>query len=1027
MEKREVNNIISRIKKRDGKIVLFDQDRITTAIFKAAKSVGGSDKEESRRLSSQVVGILEDKFGVDIVPTVEQIQDLVEKILIENGHVKTAKAYILYREQRKKVRDIKVLLNSIEIIDNYVNQLDWRVKENSNMGYSLQGLNNHISTTIVSKYWLSKIYPEYIKQVHENGRVHIHDLGTLGAYCVGWDLRDLLLKGFSGVSGKTESKAPRHFRTALGQIVNFFYTLQGETAGAQAFSNFDTLLAPFIHYDRLNRKGIKQAMQEFIFNMNVPTRVGFQTPFTNLTMDLKVPEFMKNEHVIVGGKVMAKRYSEFQEEMDWINEIFAEVMMEGDAKNRVFTFPIPTYNITKEFDWDNKAYDRIWEMTAKFGIPYFSNFIHSDMKPDDARSMCCRLRLDNRELKKRGGGLFGANPLTGSIGVVTINLPQLAYLSKNETEFFEKLKEVMSIAKDSLEIKRKILEKFTEIGLYPYSKFYLKSVKETYKQYWKNHFSTIGLNGMNEALLNLWNTNIASEEGRKFTVKVLDVMRDKISQFQEETGNLYNLEATPAEGTGFRLAKIDKKLYPKIIVANEAAWKERKAPPYYTNCVSEDTECLTINGWKRYEELKINELILTLNTNTKKLEYQKILYLNTQRVENVDIYNIKTKKQNQILTPNHKILYDGNRKGKYQFATPLNVPHRLIIPQAAIYEPLEKIRVSDDFVRLIGWIITEGHFEKGNKGIRITQAEWANKKKFDEINALLKRIKYQFKIFGDKRGRSIFRIAAEDGRKIRKFIKKKNIPRLFLKRLPQKQLNILLETMMKGDGSISKHSSYFSTGDKNLADEFQELCIKTKKRGIISNYKDKCGSYHIVPARIHHTEITKKAIKKIKYTGIVWCPTVENGTWIARREGKPFITGNSTQLPVGQTDDIFEALKLQDEIQSKYTGGVVLHGFMGEKLSSVETTKILVKRIAENFSLPYYTLTPTFSVCPTHGYLKGEHKYCPKCDNEIGYQNGGDKQCPKKEQNVKSTAELSDIYDQSNNGTTEKEKNSVIE
>ncbi len=680
----EPQNIISRIKKRDGKIVLFDQDRITKAIFKAAQSVGGSDKETAKKLSNEVVKTIEQRFGSDLIPTVEQIQDIIEKILIENGHAKTAKAYILYREQRKKVRDIKALLNSIEIIDNYVNQLDWRVKENSNMGYSLQGLNNHIAATIVSKYWLNKIYPKYIKEAHENAQIHIHDLGTLGAYCVGWDLKDLLYQGFKGVPGKTESKAPKHFRTALGQIVNFFYTLQGETAGAQAFSNFDTLLAPFIHYDRLNRAGIKQAMQEFIFNMNVPTRVGFQTPFTNLTMDLKVPEFMKNENVIVGGKVMSKRYADFQEEMDWINEIFAEIMMEGDAKNRVFTFPIPTYNITKEFDWDNPAYNKLWEMTAKFGIPYFSNFIHSDMKPDDVRSMCCRLKLDNRELRKRGGGLFGANPLTGSIGVVTINLPQIGYLAKDETEFMERLREMLKVSKDSLEIKRKILEKFTEQGLYPYSKYYLKGVKQSTNQYWKNHFSTIGLNGMNEALVNLLNTNIASKDGIKFTLKTLDFMRESITEFQKETGNLYNLEATPAEGTGFRLAKIDKRLYPSIIVANEKAWRERKAAPYYTN---------------------------------------------------------------------------------------------------------------------------------------------------------------------------------------------------------------------------------------------------------------------------------------------------------------------STQLPVGYTDDIFEALKLQEEIQSKYTGGVVLHGFLGEQLSSIETTKLLVKRIAQNFKVPYYTLTPTFSICPKHGYIKGKHEYCPKCDEEIGYKKGGETEC----------------------------------
>jgi len=669
--------IISRVRKRDGRIVLFDQERITNAIFKAAQAVGGTDRELAKKLSNQVVKILRERFGSDIIPTVEQIQDVVEKALIENGHVRTSKAFILYREQRRKLREMAVLTEPIGIVEGYIRQSDWKVNENSNMTYSLQGLNNHISNAIISKYWLEKLYTPRIRQAYENGDIHVHDLGTLGCYCVGWDLKDLLLSGFKGVAGKIESRPPKHFRTALGQAVNFFYTLQGESAGAVAFSNFDTLLAPFIAYDKLTSAEIKQAVQEFMFNMNVPTRTGFQTPFSNITLDLKVPDFMREEHVIIGGKLMDKKYKHFQREMDLFNEILAEVIIEGDASGRVFTFPIPTYNITKDFDWDNSAYDGIWEMTAKYGVPYFSNFINSDMKPDDVRSMCCRLRLNKQELMKRGGGLFGSNPLTGSTGVVTINMARIGYLAKTEEEFFERLTYLMDISKESLEIKRKALEDFTDQNLYPYSKFYLRHIKTSTGLYWKNHFSTIGLLGMNEALLNFMQKDIASEEGRNFAIKVLEFMRDRLSFYQKETGNIYNLEATPGEGTTYRFAKKDKEMYPEIIAANEKAYQERKAAPFYTN---------------------------------------------------------------------------------------------------------------------------------------------------------------------------------------------------------------------------------------------------------------------------------------------------------------------STQLPVGYTDDIFEALMLQDELQSKYTGGTTMHCFLGERISSTEATKSLVKKIANNFRIPYFTLTPTFSICPKHGYLSGEHEYCPKCDEEIGYK-----------------------------------------
>lgn len=452
--------------------------------------------------------------------------------------------------------------SNLNLVDAYLKQLDWKVNENSNMSYSIQGLNNYIASEISKQYWLNRIYPENIKNAHINGDIHIHDLNIISVYCVGWDLKDLLSEGFTGVKGKVESAPAKHFRTALGQIVNFMYTMQGEAAGAQAFSNFDTLLAPFIRYDNLDYKQVKQAIQEFVFNMNVPTRVGFQTPFTNITMDLNVPSYYAEQPVIIGGELQEVTYKEFQKEMDMLNKAFFEVMMDGDNSGRVFTFPIPTYNITKDFDWDNENIKGLWKMAAKYGIPYFSNFINSDMSPEDARSMCCRLRIDNRELEYRGGGLFGSNPLTGSIGVVTINLPKIAEVSKTKVEFLERLAQKMELAKDSLEIKRKLLENLTDKELYPYTKFYLRDIKARFGVYWKNHFSTIGLIGMNEACLNLFGENIGSLQGKQFALEVMDYMRAKIVEFQKETGNNYNLEATPGEGTSYRLAKLDKDKYP---------------------------------------------------------------------------------------------------------------------------------------------------------------------------------------------------------------------------------------------------------------------------------------------------------------------------------------------------------------------------------------------------------------------------------------------------------------------------------
>ena len=673
-----MQNTITQILKRSGEIAPFDKAKLVDAIFKATEAVNKPDHFLAQKFADQVVEQINEKFHVRSIPAVEEVQDMVEEILIKNRQIKTAKAYILYRDQRARLREMKSMINSDELMEGYLKQSDWRVKENSNMSYSLQGLNNHLASAISSNYWLNQVYTQNIRDAHKNGDLHLHDLQLLAPYCAGWDLRELLIRGFGGVSGKVEAKPAKHLRTALGQIINFFYTLQGEVAGAEAFSNFDTYLAPFVRYDNLTYKDVKQALQEFLFNINVPTRVGFQTPFTNITMDLVPGSTTGEENVIIGGKIMPEKYKEFQTEMDTINLAFAELMMEGDAKGRVFTFPIPTYNITNDFKWDSPVATKIFEMTAKYGIPYFSNFVNSDMNPDDARSMCCRLRLDNRELRKRGGGLFAANPLTGSIGVVTVNLPRIGYLSKTKEEFFERLDNLMQIASESLEVKRKVLEDLTDKGLYPYAKYYLNNIKERFNGYWNNHFSTIGVIGMNEALLNYApvRKNIATSEGKEFALQVMDYMRNKALDFQGKTNHLYNLEATPAEGVTRRLSRIDKDKYKDIVVANEEAYQAGKASPYYTN---------------------------------------------------------------------------------------------------------------------------------------------------------------------------------------------------------------------------------------------------------------------------------------------------------------------STQLPVNYTSDLFEAMDLQDDMQIKYTGGTVLHGFIGEALPSADSVRSLVKKIVNKYHMPYFTITPTFSVCPKHGYIAGEHFFCPKCDEEIGY------------------------------------------
>ena len=576
--------MFAEIRKRDKTVVQFKPEKITLAILSALvanypERTRAQLSKLAEVISERVIFTLSKRQLAESCPTVEEVQDTVEEVLMEVGERQTARRYIRYRLQHEEIRqNKKSFVDAQRVVLDYVTREDWRVNENSNMDFSLQGLNNHVIAEVTKGFWLYQLYPPRVREAHVGGDFHLHDLGLLAPYCCGWSLEDLLWLGFRGVPGKVESAPPRHFRTALLQLVNFFYTLQGEAAGAQAVSSFDTYLAPFVRHDNLNYKEVRQAMQEFVYNLNVPTRVGFQTPFVNLTMDLTCPVTLAAVPVIIGGEHGDSTYDEYQAEMNMINRAFCDVMMKGDARGRIFTFPIPTYNITKDFDWDNPVVDAVMAMTARYGIPYFANFVNSDMSPEDARSMCCRLRLDNRELRKRGGGLFGANPLTGSIGVVTINMARIGYLADNEAEFFTRLRRVMDLAKSSLDTKRKVLEKNTDLGLYPYSRFYLKAVKERFQAYWKNHFSTIGINGMNEAVANLLGQkeSIATARGQAFSLRVLEYMRSVLAQYQEDTGDLFNLEATPAEGTGYRLAKLDRENYPAMHIPGN---KE----PYYTN------------------------------------------------------------------------------------------------------------------------------------------------------------------------------------------------------------------------------------------------------------------------------------------------------------------------------------------------------------------------------------------------------------------------------------------------------------
>ncbi len=590
---------ITRIKKRDGTIVDFTQEKITNAIFKAMQSQGLDDPMAAQHVSDIVVFVLEEKFGGYTIPSVEQIQDIVEMVLMKQGYHEVAKAYILYREKHKAIREAKQTgINLERLIKDYINDHDWKVRENSNEGQvSFSGLNARISGEVLANFALNNMYSERIKKAHLEGEFHIHDLSyPIVGYCAGWSMENLLRKGFGHVPNQVHSYPAKHLETATLHMVNYIGTMQAEFAGAQAFSSVDTFLAPFVRADNLSYERVKQDIQKLIFGLNVPCRWGWQTPFSNLTFDLTVPEDLKNKKVIIGGEELDSCYGDYQREMDMINRAFLELMIEGDQKGRVFTFPIPTYNITKDFDWDGPIARLLFEATAKYGIPYFQNYVGTNLNPGDIRAMCCRLNLDMRELKRRPGNMWGAGDQTGSIGVITINLNRIGYEAQSRQEFFDKLKEMMILAKEALETKREVVNNMLERGLMPYTKVYLG--------HFENHFSTIGICGMHEACMNFLKKGIATPEGKEFAIETLLFMREVLKDFQEETGHLYNLEASPAESTSYRLARLDREKYKNIYTSGTDKF------PYLTNSTQ-----LNVDATRDvFEALKHQEDIQSLYT-----------------------------------------------------------------------------------------------------------------------------------------------------------------------------------------------------------------------------------------------------------------------------------------------------------------------------------------------------------------------------------------------------------------------------
>jgi len=1073
--------MIRKIKKRDGKVVDFNPIKITDAIWKAAQAVGGKDYKKAVQLTDKAMELLEKTLKKGEIPTVELVQDIVEKTLIEEGHARTAKAYILYRKQHQDIREIGGLLKDIDIVDGYLSMMDWKVQENSNMAYSLQGLNVYATENIISHYWLNKIYPPEIGEAHQKGSYHLHDLGTLGAYCVGWDLKDILLLGFRGVSGKIESKPAKHFSTALMQIVNYLYTLQGEAAGAQALSNFDSLLAPFIRYDGLNYKDIKQEMQKFLFNMNVPTRVGFQSPFSNCTLDLTVPSYMIEEPVIVGGDLKDDTYSDFVDEMSMFNQAFAEVMFEGDAKGRPFTFPIPTYNITKDFNWDNGSLIPLWNMTAKYGVPYFSNFINSDMKPDDARSMCCRLRLDNRELRKRGGGLFGANPKTGCYDEKTEILTENGWkffkdVNKNEkvftltknneikvhkpTRFFEydydnemyhfktrsfdllvtpnhrmlvdntwtkerKFVEAKDFVPNTHRIPKQGIwncskKKFFELpsvsilgGSGPSSSFSEKEIEaiKAEKRDGKSIYQLAKKYNCNP--VTIYNICKHSKYGNRERVRVryetppLKIKMDnwlKFFGFWLAEGSTDNEKIAKSHGYRIVISQVNKQKRKEIkkvldflpfnyalegeahfVICNKQLWSYlRQFGNKYTKYIPREIKELhrkklkilfdwmvkgdghvrksngQINYWTSSKKLAddVQEVVLKLGwLATIKAENRNISEIKGRKVTSGIVYTIGVHRKSKHFRLRENSILKKHYKGKV---------YCLEVPNHTLY------------VRRNGKPCWCGN-SIGVVTINMPQIGYLAKDEndfFERLDTLMDLAKQSLEI-----KRELIENLTFSGLH--------PYSRFYLADV-KKTFGEYWKNHFSTIGLIGMNDAILNFMNKSIGDKEGKVFAEK----VLDHMREKMADYQQETGNIFNLEATPgegtsyrlPRIDKVQYPDIrIYNQEKYNGGH--RGDVEPYYT-NSTQLPVGFTDDIFEALELQDSLQSKYTGGTVLHIFIGEYDPNIDAIKKLIRKIAENYTLPYYTLTPTFSICPKHGYLSGEHKYCPKCDEEIGYKGG---------------------------------------
>ncbi|MGM0501216.1 MAG: ribonucleoside triphosphate reductase [Bacillota bacterium] len=1027
--------MINYIKKRNGEQVEFNKNKIKQAVLKATKAVDMEDQQIAEEITREVVSYLNIFSKESEIPSVEQVQDLVEKILIEHGYSDIAKAYILYRDQHSKIRNTKQLFSdAIDSISDYLDRSDWKVNENSNMGYSLQGLNNHISSEVTAQYWLQEIYPQEIQKTHSNGDLHIHDLGNLSVYCCGWDLRDLLLNGFGGVPTKVESKPPKHFRTALMQSVNFLYTLQGEAAGAMAFSNFDTYLAPFIAYDDLNYEEVKQGMQEFIYNLNVPTRVGFQTPFTNITMDLEVPNNIKDEPIVIGGELQAETYGQFQEEMDMLNRAFAEVMLEGDKKGRVFSFPIPTYNITPDFDWDNELLEPVWEMTAKYGIPYFSNFVNSDMNPEDIRSMCCRLQIDNTELRKRGGGLFGANPLTGCYDDKT------EIMTEDGWKLFSELSYEDSVF---------TLSENNQIELY--------QPKKIFEYDWAGQ-----LYRFNHKSLDLLVT-----PNHRMVYDDANTMERGFVRADEFNGNVHRI---PKQGAW---DGIEQEYF--LLPAIENSWISGN----YNSQQEYKKEELAIDMdlWLKFFGIFISEGSVDNDKIAQSHGYRVVISQNKKKIRkkieqllNEMPFNYRIEGKNYIIC--NKQLWSylkqfGNCYSKY-------------IPQEI------KALSARQLKTLFKWLMHgDGHIRplRGIAKTRQMSYYTASRQLADDLQELIMKIGYISTI--SQRNRGVMEI---EGRKINTTtqytvgvqqskhyrLRNRNIdteyysgkvyccevenntvmvrrngkttwcgnsvgvvtlnmPRIgyqadskeeFLEQtyklmdIAQESLEIKREVLenLTAQG-LYPYSKFYLRDIKERFDEYwknhfntiglngmneallnfmgqdistpegQEFAVEVMEamRSKLVEYQEETGNiYNLEATPAEGTSYRFAKMDKDRFGSDIICANQER---VMANDADPYYT-NSTQLPVGHTTDIFQAFQLQDPLQKLYTGGTVLHGFIGEKMPSIESTKKLVKRLAHNFELPYYSITPTFSICPKHGYLAGEHEYCPKCDAEMGYEEG---------------------------------------